>query len=592
MTVIARGNGLTISTDFGRTVIEGAVPGGDQGGGRVLTFSFAQSPVQYRTLYVQVVPLTGQTEDFWDDFWSNLINGEPADQFALSAFVGVEPRGTFSVRLNADTFQEPDERFEVRVYQDNMDAAFGRNPLLSASFTVLDDDVHGTAGSDFLSGRAHAEYLRAYAGNDTIDGGAGMDTMAGGPGDDVYIVENSGDVIIEHANAGTDTVMASASFRLSPNIENLTLTGTRHINGTGNDLKNLINGNSGNNLLDGGPGSDTLQGGAGNDTYHVTSGDRVIELAGGGVDTVYSAGTWQLHANVEHLVLTGSANVNAVGNDLGNRLTGNAGNNTLNGRGGADVMAGAAGNDTYVVDNIRDIVVEKADEGTDTVLSSVTWRLGAHVENLTLQGNAAINGTGNNMANRIVGNAGNNLLSGGLGNDTLNGGASADRLNGDAGNDLLLGGLGNDTLNGGAGADALDGGIGNDVLVGGQGNDRLIGGAGADRLIGGLGADVFVFTSARDSGSLPANRDIIADFSRAQGDRIDLGAIDANTRIAGDQAFRFVGTDGFTSSAGELRIMRNAAGTHVLGDTDGDGRADFSVLVAGVQGLIAADFLL
>jgi Ca2+-binding RTX toxin-like protein len=181
---------------------------------------------------------------------------------------------------------------------------------------------------------------------------------------------------------------------------------------------------------------------------------------------------WTLGANLENLALTGTAAINGAGNALNNVLTGNNAANVLNGGTGADRMAGGLGNDTYVVDNTRDVVAEAANAGRDLVRSSVNHTLGANLENLALTGTAAINGTGNALNNVLTGNAGANTLTGGAGNDNLNGGAGEDQLYGEDGNDLIRGGTQNDTLYGGNGHDTFtfSKGDGRDTIYVSQGS--------------------------------------------------------------------------------------------------------------------------
>jgi Ca2+-binding RTX toxin-like protein len=301
--------------------------------------------------------------------------------------------------------------------------------------------------------------LTGNAGDNVLNGGAGSDTMAGGAGNDTYVVDATGDVVTETVGQGTDTVQSSISYTLGANVENLQLTGTAAINATGNTSDNTLTGNAGNNVLNGGAGNDAMAGGAGNDTYVVdAAGDVVTEAAGQGTDTVQSSVSFTLGGNVENLQLTGTAATNATGNTLNNTLTGNAGNNVLDGGAGNDAMAGGAGNDTYVVDAAGDVVTEAASMGTDTVQSSISYTLGANVENLQLTGSTAINGTGNTLNNTLTGNDGNNVLDGGTGNDVLNGGAGNDILIGGAGNDVFveMQGHGSDVVNGGAGASWTD----------------------------------------------------------------------------------------------------------------------------------------
>jgi Ca2+-binding RTX toxin-like protein len=193
--------------------------------------------------------------------------------------------------------------------------------------------------------------------------GPGGGTEEGGPGDDVFIVDDIEDEPIEAAGEGIDTVKSSIDWTLGDNLDNLELTGSDAIDGTGNALANTITGNGAANALNGGAGNDslvggggadtltgslgddTLVGGAGNDTYVVSGKDQLSEASGGGTDTVKSGGSFTLGANLEKLILTGSANAGGTGNGGANTLSGNAGANSLSGLGGADTLFGLGGND-------------------------------------------------------------------------------------------------------------------------------------------------------------------------------------------------------------------------------------------------------
>ena len=268
------------------------------------------------------------------------------------------------------------------------------------------------------------------AGNNLLDGDASADAMYGGGGSDVYFVDNVSDAVVENTSEGNDTVFSTAHFGLSANVENLVLQGSADLQGYGNSLSNAIYGNAGNNLLDGGAGADAMTGGAGNDVYFVDNvGDAVFENSGEGNDAVFSTAHFGLSANVETLVLQGSADLQGYGNIQANTLYGNAGNNLLNGAAGTDTVIGGAGNDTYFVDNTGDVAVELANEGTDAVFATVNYILPANVEALVLQGSGDLSGTGNALANNIYGNSGNNAL---------DGGASADVLQGNGGDDTFV----------------------------------------------------------------------------------------------------------------------------------------------------------
>ena len=433
------------------------------------------------------------------------------------------------------------------------------NPVagLSRTGTFNAEVLTGDIGENLLRGLAGNDSLTGLEGNDSLDGGAGADSMSGGAGSDTYTVDDAADQVVETdpaASGGRDIVRATISYTLPTNVEVLVLTGTAALNGNGNSLANSLHGNIASNILNGGAGADTMAGGDGSDVYVVdNAGDVVYEtnatVATGGVDLIKSTVAYTLPANVENLQLIGSNAASGNGNALPNQLSGNSAANTLDGRAGADSMAGGDGDDTYIVDNSLDIVTEThADAsvgGIDHVKSGVTFTLSSHVEWLTLTGSSAINGTGNELGNRITGNSLSNVLDGRAGADTLSGGAGNDTylvdnladvviesVGGSTGGidlvrsqvSLVLGanverltlegsaaisGTGNELANlitGNAGANAVSGGAGNDTLSGGDGADTLTGGAGADSLTGGSGADSFRFVLANEG------TDTITDF--------------------------------------------------------------------------------
>jgi Ca2+-binding RTX toxin-like protein len=410
------------------------------------------------------------------------------------------------------------------------------NFVLSANvenLTLTDSALAGT-------GNGEANAITGNAGNNTLDGGGGNDTLNGGAGNDTYLVDSTLDVLVEAAAGGSDTVISSITYSLGAELENLTLVGAA-LNGTGSAVANVITGNAagnllaglgGNDTLDGGAGVDSLVGGLGNDSYIVdAAADVLVEAADEGIDTVFSPLNWILGANFENLTLTAAA-LSGTGNTVGNVITANAGNNTLDGGAGDDTLIGGLGNDTYTVDSLLDVIVEGATGGTDTVISSTTYSLGAELENLTLVG-AALNGTGSAVANVITGNAASNLLAGLEGNDTLLGLAGDDTLDGGAGVDSLVGGLGNDLYVldtaadvvvelAGGGIDTVSAaintvlaaelenlillapalsGTGNALansITGNAGNNTLDGGAGNDTLVGLAGDDTYLVDSALD----------------------------------------------------------------------------------------------
>jgi Ca2+-binding RTX toxin-like protein len=254
----------------------------------------------------------------------------------------------------------------------------------------------------------------------------------------------------------------------------------------------------------------------------------------------------------------GASAVLFYGNGGADTLIGGIFADTLDGGTGADKLKGGFGDDTYVVDNVSDQVIELLGGGNDAIVTTISLTLPSQVETLLAADPAATGGltlTGNALANTILGNAGGN------------------------------------TIDGGSGADVITGLAGNDILLGGAGNDILHGGAGKDTMTGGAGVDGFVFID----GDLRPTRDTadaITDFDRAAGERIDLSLVDARTTVAGDQAFTFIGNGSFTGIAGQLHAVQSGGFTWIEGDTNGDRVADFVIRVNGSGALTAGDFYL
>ena len=296
-----------------------------------------------------------------------------------------------------------------------------------------------------------------------------------------------------------------------------------------------LTGGAGDDWLDGGVGNDIMVGGIGDDTYLVEKlYDQTFELPGEGLDTVIVyINNHQMQANIEVLIMGGSAGYRAIGNSAANRMVGNSGANTLDGAGGADTLLGGAGNDRYVVNDVGDVITEASGGGTDTVQSFINWTLGTELENLTLL-SGAIQGTGNALSNVLTGNAAANLLIGLQGNDFLEGGTGMDSLVGGTGNDVYGVERADDLIleNPGEGTDTVRAscdwtlaaelenlillhsaarGVGNqthntligntarNVLRGLDGNDWLDGGASYDTLYGGVGDDTYVIDHLADN---------------------------------------------------------------------------------------------
>ena len=451
----------------------------------------------------------------------------------------------------------------------------------------------------------------------TLDGGDAIDTMQGGLGDDFYVINTTGEVVVESSlvGGGFDTVSSGVSYTLAANVEALILAGSATLSGTGNSLNNLLVGNAaanilvaldGNDTLDGGAGNDSLVGGSGNDFYIIDSlTDIVVEVANSGTDTVSSGVSgYTLAANVESLILTGEATTGA-GNNLDNLLLGNSLANTLNGGTGTDTLIGGGGDDFYIIDLLSDVVIESSlsGGGTDTVSSGVNYALGGNVEALILTGLATV-GTGNSLNNTLIGNALNN---------TLNGGTGADMMDGKTGNDYYIVDNMNDVAtedtNTGGGYDTVEsrvtgytlsdgieklvlgasstiligsgnsldnfivGNASNNQLFGQDGNDTIDGGFGADTMDGGAGNDYYILDTASDSVTDSSGNDTIE--SRIKSYTLQGGV---ENLVLGS------GAVSGTGNSEDNKLVGNQLANTLVGDSGNDtldGGAGWDVLIGG-----------
>lgn len=524
-----------------------------------------------------------------------------------------------------------------------------------------------------LLGNAADNVITGSDGDNLLDGKAGVDTLIGGKGNDTYVLDDARELgrVVELAGEGNDLLQIAyrntsktqaVDINLNQtnlrNVENVTLKGTGLFNLQGNAADNILIGNAsrneitagaGNDTLDGKGGGDLLRGGAGNDTYYVYSDkDVLLENLGEGTDTVrvvsYAKNSYTLAANFENAIVDAKGALNLTGNSLSNHLVGNAAANILDGGAGADRLEGGKGNDTYIVDNLADVVVELANEGTDTVKSSVDYVLGSHLENLTLL-DGALKASGNDLKNILTGNSANNVLDGGKGIDTLIGGDGNDtyvvdllakgkgakavvyledsivekarqgedtvelRLDADtartflgsasitlganlenldasklgAFNINLSGNAANNILTGSAGNNTLNGGAGDDTLFAGNGgNNVLVGGLGADTLHGGSGKDTFKFNALTELG-LGNKQDVVIGFQHGN-DTLDLSAL---------KGYRFIGAnDNFSGTAKQLRYTTDGNDVTLYGTSNADNKADFSIKLVGITALTADDLTL
>jgi Ca2+-binding RTX toxin-like protein len=347
----------------------------------------------------------------------------------------------------------------------------------------------------------------------------------------------------------------------------------------GNDT---LYGNGGNDRLDGGTGDDGLSGGSGNDI--LIGGDGVNDLVGGSGADVFTMSPRTAGGFSDDLIWDFTFDVDQV-----------------------DVSAWGVSDFSQIeallqFDSFGDATLDAYYAGQDH------WLTFNNVDPRDLISSdfvyadpAAITANGTTLDDVMFGSRNDDVLNGAAGNDTLLGGIGNDRLLGSSGNDDLIGGDGNDSIGGGsesdylegdAGNDALNGGSGRDFLYGDSGNDSLRGGSGTDDLYGGSGADRFVFDDGEFGGMSRSTADYIGDFSRAEGDKIDLRLVDANAGVAGDQAFSFIGSQQFSGVAGQLRYHISDGDTFIEGDINGDGVADFVIFSEVALNMQATDFVL
>lgn len=503
-----------------------------------------------------------------------------------------------------------------------------------------DDVIFGGDGADVLYGGDGADTLSGGVGDDFLDGGLGADAMYGRSGNDNFVVDDTSDTVTEYLNEGVDSVQSSMTYTLAANVENLTLTGVSAINGTGNDLANMLIGNAavntltggaGDDTLDGGTGADVMLGGTGNDLYIVDNvSDKTTENANEGTDTAQSSLTYTLGANVENLILTGTAAINGTGNELDNAITGNSGNNTLDGGLGDDQLSGGAGDDVYIIrpDEGYDVITDSA--GNDSIyfgaalnpsnILSTQYSFAPNDLWLTIQSFPLENGmvdisgwfTGNKIENFVFNGAltltaaeileqpistwldpvfGYMMSIRTLSGYTMVGasGSSTGFLSGTERDDILKGSAtaiigygGNDSLIGQAGNDILNGGDGNDKLVGDNGDDLLDGGLDVDTMYGGAGNDTYVVDNAGD---------IVTENLTEGTDTVQSSL--THTLGANIEYLTLTGTTAINGTGNELaNVLRGNSAANTLYGLDGNdtlyaGKDDFAFGGNGDDTLIA-----
>ncbi|MEC4890327.1 MAG: calcium-binding protein [Nitrospira sp.] len=455
-------------------------------------------------------------------------NATRADDSALPSWLTFDPL----TRTFSGTPQGPDiGMIEVRVTATDSGALSASNnfalTVLPITGTAGNDSLTGTGGDDVIEGLAGDDTLAGLAGNDLLTGGVGADWLMGGEGDDTvqlsvdgvwgagYVAKNSG----SPGSAGTGQIVSLTGKNRSFDVLQGDAGVDRIVGSAGDDVLALDDAFSpfpgtagprvsGVELIDVGDGHDVV------DLTSATYGYGDVTLLGGtGDDMLWSnAGNDRLEG--------GAGNDNLYGGAGVDYLLGGEGNDTLDGAGGADTLVGGLGNDTYLIDTVNDAVSENVNEGTDTVKSSISYALGANLENLTLIGTVAVTGTGNTFNNVLRGNSAANVLTGGAGNDTYvvsmgdtvveNANEGIDTVQSDV-SWALGANLEHLTLTGNAAINATGNSAAN-TLIGNGAANQLAGGAGNDTLKGGLGNDTYVVNRSE-------GRDVIAENDGTAGNR-------------------------------------------------------------------------
>ncbi|WP_186002606.1 M10 family metallopeptidase C-terminal domain-containing protein [Mycobacterium sp. KBS0706] len=514
------------------------------------------------------------------------------------------------------------------------------------------ENVIGSKFADTLIGNAGVNVLSGAAGDDVLAGGGGLDTLNGGAGLDMAAYYGSAtgvNVSLLVPGSHPETYISIEGLAGSAHKDQLTGDALANkLVGQGGD--DVLKGNAGNDTIDGDFTPFPVTG-VGMGTGYTTLAPSATNNSVATAHAITNNFSLAADADIGNATTLAHSTVNATGNGQGGyyKLTVNAGtvitadiDHTSDGlsdsflwleRADGTVVAfnDDGGNDpgsarrtdslfSFKVTETGDYYIVVGQYNNDTgdtekiVPSGATYELNVSVTpppptspNIGLAGHDNLDGGDGD--DTLYGRGGADFLRGGAGADHLDGGAGADTVSyygstdavtvnlatgigsgGEAQGDTLVG---IEAVNGGKGGDTLTGNVANNVLNGYEGNDVINGGAGRDTLSGGTGADRFVFSAAGDSG-LGANADVGTDFSRAQGDKIDLSGIDANTGAAGNQAFTYIGSGLFTHHAGELRAANTSSGViTIAGDLNGDGVSDFHIVLKGLNGvLVASDFVL